>query len=314
VVEENFEDDPVENSVGDARSALNELFLLAKQFNSSDEYRRFINFLTSFHRYSLFNATLVYLQMQGATHVLTARRWVDDYGRRPKPNAQPLVMLQPMGPVMFGFDVSQTEGRELPHRFANPFPTKGIVPPDVMRLTKLNAAKDGVAIYEQALGSTLGGYVRDANSPHHVVGVGMVQDVSRRFIDRNGDVAVTHEITLNSNLPGLTQYSTLTHELGHLYCGHVGTPKERWWPNRRKLDKQTREFEAESVSFLVCRRLGVDTDSAFYLHGYLDSHRNVPGIDLDAVIKAAVRVEAMGKRVLPMRKSKTKEAENPGNA
>jgi hypothetical protein len=42
-----------------------------------------------------------------------------------KPNANPLIILQPMGPVMFVFDVSDTEplqgAKSLPLRVTDPF-------------------------------------------------------------------------------------------------------------------------------------------------------------------------------------------------
>src|SRR5207248_2429484 len=61
----------------------------------------------------------------------------------------------------------------------------------------------------------------------------------------------------NSNLSAEARYAILVHELAHLYCGHLGTPNDKWWPDRRGLPHVAREFEAESVCFLVCERLGI---------------------------------------------------------
>jgi Zn-dependent peptidase ImmA (M78 family) len=47
---------------------------------------------------------------------------------------------------------------------------------------------------------------------------------------------------------------TLAHELGHLFCGHVGADKGDPWDNR-VCTEATSEFEAESVAFLVTERL-----------------------------------------------------------
>ena len=101
------------------------------------------------------------------------------------------------------------------------------------------------------------------------------------------------EITLNSNFSSETNYATLTHELGHLYCGHAGTPNLSWWPDRRSLERNAEEFEAESVSYLVCQRAGLDTPAVAYIHGYLGSNEEVPRISLEAVFKAAQRIESM---------------------
>ena len=40
-------------------------------------------------------------------------------------------------------------------------------------------------------------------------------------------------------------------KLAHLCCGHLGTPNDRWWAG---LSEQLREFEAESVCYLLLRR------------------------------------------------------------
>ena len=61
------------------------------------------------------------------------------------------------------------------------------------------------------------------------------------------------------------------------------------------------EFEAECVSYLVCRRAGLKTRAEEYLCGYLDAHAKIPKVSFDAVFKAAQRIEAMRLRALPIR-------------
>ena len=112
------------------QSALDELFTAAKKYKRSADYMELMKFISKFHAYSAFNAMLVHIQMPGAKYVLPARRWKEQHARFPVENAQPLVMLQPMGPVMFGFDVSQTDGRPLPQGFQSPFQATGKIDPD----------------------------------------------------------------------------------------------------------------------------------------------------------------------------------------
>jgi hypothetical protein len=239
---------------------------------------------------------------------LPAKRWLKEYGRLPVADAQPLIMLQPMSPIMFGFDVSQTEGRDMPQGFDDPFKPLGYLEDGRFEMMIANAQRDRVKVCLKALGSTLGGYVRDAASPYHCVGIGLVQTSAQPIIVEGHEVQVFSEITLNSNLPPITNFATLTHELGHLYCGHVGTPNPKWWPDRRTLDRNTREFEAESVSYLVCHRAGVETPAAEYLHGYLHANAEVPKISLDAVFKAAQRIESMSLKTMKPRQSEDRKA------
>jgi hypothetical protein len=90
---------------------------------------------------------------------------------------------------------------------------------------------------------------------------------------------------LNSNLSLEAQYATLVHELGHLYCGHLGTPDQKWWPDRRGLSLAIREFEAESICYLVCTRFGIDNASEQYLANYVRDHEATPPISVDCVMK-----------------------------
>jgi hypothetical protein len=51
------------------RTALDELFTLARKYNSSDAYLELIRFVTRFRFYSPFNAMLIQTQMPGANFV-----------------------------------------------------------------------------------------------------------------------------------------------------------------------------------------------------------------------------------------------------
>ena len=108
-----------------ARAALDELFSLAGKYNSSDAYLELMRFVGRFRFYSPFNAMLIHTQMPGAHFVCTAWRWRRDYRREIKINARPIVIMQPMGPVLFVFDVSDTaplpNARPLPRQVEDPF-------------------------------------------------------------------------------------------------------------------------------------------------------------------------------------------------
>jgi hypothetical protein len=101
------------------------------------------------------------------------------------------------------------------------------------------------------------------------------------------NVPVRYELLLNDGLSREASYATLVHELAHLYCGHLGTPNENWWPDRRGLDVSRREFEAESVCYLVCGRAGIDNPSDKYLAGYMQENSTVPDISLECVMTTA---------------------------
>jgi hypothetical protein len=107
------------------KRALDELFSLTRQYRSAKAYHDLLRFIGRFRFYSPFNAMLVHVQMPGAIFVASPSRWLHDYGRLIRPGARPLVILQPMGPVMFVFDVSDTEPQDgapqLPKEIVKPF-------------------------------------------------------------------------------------------------------------------------------------------------------------------------------------------------
>ena len=103
--EEQHELTPAEDWNEDTvKHALDELFNLARKYKTSESYRKLIDFIARFRFYSPYNALLVHIQMPGATFVAPPHRWLQEYGRKVKANAHPLVILRPGGPVMFVFD------------------------------------------------------------------------------------------------------------------------------------------------------------------------------------------------------------------
>jgi hypothetical protein len=118
------------------------------------------------------------------------------------------------------------------------------------------------------------------------------------------EIPLRYELLLNSKLSAEARYATLVHELAHLYCGHFGTPNKNWWPDRRGLADPAEEFEAESVCYLVCKRLGIDNPSEKYLSGYVGQNKAIPMISLDCVMTAAGLIERMGREHLGARRDK----------
>lgn len=148
-----------------AKHALDELFNGARQYRNSASFQTLMAFVSRFRFYSPYNGMLLHLQMAGATFVAPAHRWREEYGRAVKPTARPLVILRPMGPVMFVFDVADTDpladARPLPKEVETPFETiaSGHVGSEY-GLTIENAKRDGVRIQESKEGSQSAGSIR----------------------------------------------------------------------------------------------------------------------------------------------------------
>lgn len=283
-----------------ARRALDELFSATFAYRSSKAYFEVMRFIARFRFYSPYNAMLLHIQRPGARFVAPASRWQREYGRRVKPEANPLLILQPMGPVLFVFDVADTEGDELPPEVESPFETRKGRIGDELRHTLENVRRDGIRIYERRMGSQQAGSISLASRKPEAF-LDFAKSANPGDIEK---VPVRYELGVNLDLSPEARYATLVHELAHLYCGHLGTSNEKLWPDRRGLPHETQEFEAESVVYLVCARLGIDNPSDEYLSHYTKNRQEVPPISLECVVKTAGLIETMGRQRLKPRKTR----------
>ena len=206
-----------------------------------------------------------------------------------------------MGPVMFVYDVSDTEPEDgappLPSQVVNPFEVRHGQIRGELRRTIENAKRDGILVAERDGGSQSAGRIQCAE-PGKTMAFLVKDNPEPQFIH----VPRRYELLLNAKHLAPEKYATLAHELGHLYCGHLGTPNPKWWPNRQGLAPELCEFEAESVCYLLCQRLGIDNPSAEYLSQYMENHKETPAISLECVIKSAGLIEQMGRERLKPRK------------
>jgi hypothetical protein len=229
-----------------------------------------LDFLARFHRYSLFNVLLIRVQRPGAMAVASRQNW-RDYNRTVAPDAVPIVILQPFGPVQFVYDGGDTHGPPLPAD-ANwgPFGATGHIPHDAWDKAISRAAKCGITTelvdnYGSALAGTAAILDRTTGS--------FVAAAAPDLFDElpSTDGPVRFRIKINRQLDQVGRFATLAHELGHIYCGHLGgDARSRWADRQGMLTRAQRELEAEAVSWLICSRLGLETRSAEYLANYVD--------------------------------------------
>ena len=279
---------------------LDELFELSRHYKSGKEYFDLLQFVSRFRSYSIFNALLVHIQMPGARYVAPASRWKRDYRRRIRLGARPLVILKPMGPVMFVFDVSDTEPELdaplLPAEVTEPFAVKqGFIGAELDQLID-NAKRDGIKVTDQDAGSLKAGSIETMKAGQ------TIQFVARRKPNLElQSVPLRYGVLLNAKQSRETRFASLVHELAHLYCGHIGSPDERWWPDRPNLTHAIQELEAESVCYLVCQRLGIENPSEKYLSNYIRENAEVEKISLDCVIKSSTLIEQMARQNMKAR-------------
>lgn len=264
------------------KSTVDELFRRSVSYGNSQAFKKAIEFIARFRDYAPFNNMLIQLQRPGCSFYATARDWQERFNRTPTDDANPLLILAPMHPVMLVYDLDDTDGEKLPEKFLKFSQASGALEDTVWTFTLKNAARDGIAIRTKKLASTLGGYAQPI--PHHLV---------KRF---KMQIVVREELDLPS------RYAVLCHELGHIYLGHLGGDGDNWWPSRRELTHAVVEIEAEAVAFIVAKRMGIKTSSDEYLGSYLTKTEIPAGVSMELIAKVAGRIETMAKKELPPRK------------
>lgn len=64
---------------------------------------------------------------------------------------------------------------------------------------------------------------------------------------------------------------------------------------QRKLSRTAEELEAETVSFLVSKKMGLATNAAEYIAGYIKSENDLIEFSYESVIKTADRIDQLFK-------------------
>ena len=274
----------------DDRQLLDDMFRATVSHRSSQVYRDLLEYVSRFRRYSVYNCFLIRLQRPTVGYVATPSDWMRQFERRVKPDARPLVMLRPFGPVMFLYDIADTEGEQPPPAdLLKPFDAKGALDPMIWSNTEKNCARDRIRIVPRDMQLNSAGWACCTRAP----GPKQVPEL---------------EVTYNKNQKPSEAYCTLAHELAHIYLGHVCGHPRRKWPDRRNEAKDVREFEAESVAYIVCARQGIMTTAPQYLADYLGHNDVIPAIDIHRVLVVASKIEEMG-RTLKRSKQDTEESQ-----
>ena len=257
-----------------ARSLLDKLLEDSRLYTQSKDYKDLLDFVARLRNFAPFNAMLLHVQKPGLSYAASARDWRDRFGRRPKEGARPLIILWPFAPVALVYDVMDTEGKPLPVDVASFF-ARGDIDEIKLRSFEPLLKKKSIEWCWVDAGDKRAGSIR------------VVQRAS------NAKEATQYRIHINRNHDPAVKFTTLAHELGHLFLGHIGPDGKLNVPKRRTLEHSLLELEAESVAYMVCERNGVKSKSQTYLYNFVDENTTVGQIDVYQVMRAAGQVETL---------------------
>lgn len=250
------------------------------------------------HTYSVFNSALILVQRPGATIVKSEIAWNHEQ-RLIKPEASPIVILQPMGPVMLVYDYydtySKTENdQNIKETIKEEFNSRQKIEINEIKLAKMvkRLERMGIVYAERSFGQRQGGFITVLKHP-------IITKYVKKRGPKKGQICYIKaglELVVNSSDPPHKKALTIFHELGHLYCGHLGGEKTEYnkLPEYRDfLSDDSMEFEAEMVSQLICQRYGFrDDDSEKYLYQHMKDGK-APYHSISEIIGAADKIITM---------------------
>jgi hypothetical protein len=255
-----------------------------------------------------YNMMMVYTQRPGASAVASRDDW-QAVGQTVRGDAIPILILKPKGPITQVFELADTEPTRERDPRTDAFAAKGSF--DESRLDRLIAQlarpakrKLIVEVRMKDFGNLLAGRVHRFGIIADQEGGAVDAADQHAHIDTHGHSI--YSISLNRRLKPAEQFTTLLHELGHLFCGHLGAfdadnpaADEYGWPNRTHLPHATKEIEAELVAWHMAERENLVVGSPLYLKRYMEKWPgDVTQVDLDRVVRAIARARAyLGDRV-----------------
>ena len=248
---------------------------------SSETYKTYLNTMSKFHNYSLNNTLLIAMQKPDAQLVAGFNAWKKNFGRHVKKGEKGIRILQPApykvryeqekkdpdtGKVITGmdgnpvketveiekpgfrvasvFDISQTEGKELP--------TLGV--------EELTGEVRQYDRFMEALAKTCPVAIKYED----------IQGGAKGYYNLSEDY-----IALQKDMGQMQTVKTLIHEMSHQRLHSIEAVKQ----TGEKKNSRTREVEAESVAYAVCQHYGIDTSE--YSFGYIAGWAG--SMEMDAV-------------------------------
>lgn len=260
--------------VDKTRSLLDQLLADSRLYKRSKDFKDLLDFVVRLRNFAPFNAMLLQVQKPGLGYAAFASDWRERFQRKPKPGARPLLILWPFGPVALVYDEVDTEGPDLP-KDVRRFLARGDIDATKLKSFEPILKRKNIACC----------WV-DAGDLH----AGLLEVLQRA---RNEKQATQYRIHINRNHVAAAQFATLTHELGHLFLGHLGPDQKLNVPHRPAVALAQQEIEADSVSFIVCRRNGIKYESHTYLTDFVKENTVVESLDVYQIMRATGQVESL---------------------
>lgn len=293
-----------------------------KDIFNSDKYKEYLRVMSKFHNYSWGNSLLIAMQKPDASYIAGYTAWQNKFKRNvlkgekgikiiaPSPyrvqkeihkidpitnepildkDGKPMIEVKeeniPSFKVVSVFDISQTEGKDLPDITVD----------------------------------MLTGNVENFNDVYS--SIELISPVPITLEPLKGDLFgyfshIEKRIVVNDRLSELHTLKTMIHELAHAKLHDVAI-NVSYDEKQNVPDKRTREVEAESIAYTVCNHFGLDTSD--YSFGYIAGWSSNKELDvlkksIDTIRKTSAEIiNGIEDKYSELQKRKNTEINNDTN-
>ena len=240
-----------------------------KELFESEKYRRYLSVMSRFHRYSVNNSMLIYMQKPDATLVAGYNKWKNQFERHVKRGEHGITIIAPTpfkkkieeqkldpdtkAPILDAEGKAVMEEREVEIPMFRPVKVFDV------------SQTDGKPLPE--LASTLSGNVQNYEAFMEALRRSAPVPLSVEPMAANMDGYFSPDrqrIAIRAGMSEVQTVSAAVHEIAHSKLHNYAKAQEEAVragdkePPKKK-DRNTEEVEAESISYAVCQYYGIQT-------------------------------------------------------
>lgn len=263
-MEELIKKNPMNDVMKDLEEGVANLF-------DSENYKNYLNVMSKFYNYSFNNNLLIAMQRPDATHIASYTAWKEEFGRNVRKGEKGISIIAPVitKELVEKQKYDYKTKKPLYDENGNPVMEKKEQTKTTFRVTKVFDISQTEGKELPEIVHKLNGTTENANEMISVLG--MVSPVSIR-VGNTGSSANGYysskdkEIVIRDGLSDTQTIKTCVHEISHAMLHDKDLLDKARLPIP---DARTREVQAESIAYAVCRHFGID--SSDYSFGYIAS-------------------------------------------
>ena len=239
-----------------------------KEVFESDNYKNYLNTMAKFHNYSINNTLLINQQKPDATVVAGYDSWVRNFDRHVKKGERGINIIAP-APFKTERDVpiiNPETGQPILKKDGTPYTEKKEVTIPYFKITRVFDISQTEGRDLPTIG--VNELLKDVDGAKDFIeSLKKVSPIPIEFGETNGDSKgfyspVDNKIVVKDGMSDAQTIKTMVHEISHAKLHNPDRAEE----NAGK-SKGTIEMEAESIAYIVCQHFGIDTSD--YSFGYI---------------------------------------------